>query len=154
MSKNLSHCCIALGVYVSGHVSGGQFLIQQICEWNVLENVHLAYIIYTGIRHQAVKLKIKVVLHINSCSIYIDSRLSEATLHNVLTRMDNCLTGYLSQNMFRCHSEVWNLYHNSSTFTGVLYGLFAVALYIYPVYYNKTCFALFGIILYFQLFVM
>ncbi len=33
-------------------------------------------------------------------------------------------------NMSRCHSEVWNLYPTSTTFTGVLYCLFAVALYI------------------------
>ncbi len=45
--------------------------------------------------------------------------------------------------MSRCHSGVRNLHPTSSTFTGVLYSLLTVALYIYPIYYNNTLFALF-----------
>ncbi len=43
--------------------------------------------------------------------------------------------------MSRCHSGVRNLYP-TCTFTGILYDLLAVALYIYPIDYNKTLFAL------------
>ncbi len=39
--------------------------------------------------------------------------------------------------------RVWNLYSTSSTLTEALYGLLAVALYIYHIYYNNTPFALF-----------
>ncbi len=50
-----------------------------------------------------------------------------------------------------CHSGVWNQYPTSCTFTGVLFGLLAVAFYIYHIYYNNTLFALFLTILNFQL---
>ncbi len=35
------------------------------------------------------------------------------------------------------------MYPTSSTFTGVQHDLLAVALYIYPIYYNNTLFTLF-----------
>ncbi len=52
--------------------------------------------------------------------------------------------GCLRQNMPSCHLGVWNLYPN--TFTGVLYGLLAVAIYIYYIYCNdgKTIISLIG----------
>ncbi len=52
--------------------------------------------------------------------------------------------------MSRCHSGVWNQYPTICTFTGVLYGLLAVVLYIHHIYYNNTLFALFFTMLIFS----
>ncbi len=62
-----------------------------------------------------------------------------------LWRYKSGITGrksWLSKDLSRCHSGECNLYPTRSTFTGLLYGLLSVALYIDPIYY-KTLFILF-----------
>ncbi len=82
--------------------------------------------------------------------------------HGRCSLLSSCLWSYNSSiagilrwlseaNISRCHSEVWNLYPTTNTFTGVLYDLSAVALHIYLNYYNNILFALFNTMLHFQL---